>query len=167
MSTKERWDCLVIPAIAPDDQIYRIGPIEDDVYRRRAGEVLLPDREPRAVLDEMRTAIGSMTFSAQYMQDPIPPGGNVIKREWLRYFATEPESFDRLVCSWDTASTLSETSSYSVGMLWGEIGLDYYVLEIVRGRWETPTLRRHIIESQRLWNPDISLLEDTEARAQP
>lgn len=162
MSTGERWDCLVIPAIALEDQTYRIGPKEDDVYPRRAGEVLLPEREPRAVLDEMRAAIGSMTFSAQYQQDPIPPGGNVIKRQWLRYFTTEPGQFDRLVCSWDTASTLSETSSYSVGMLWGEIGPDYYVLEIVRGRWETPVLRRHIVASHNAWEPDVTLIEDTE-----
>ncbi len=156
------WDCLVIPAIAPEDQTYRIGPHEDDLYRRRKGEVLLPEREPKAVLDDMRTAIGSMTFSAQYQQDPIPSGGNVIKREWLRYFATEPPKFDRLVASWDTASTTKETSSYSVGMLWGQVGSDYYLLEIVRGRWEAPTLRRHIIKCERVWQPDGTLIEDTE-----
>jgi len=162
MSERENWDCLVIPAIAPEDQTYRIGPRDDDLYRRKTGEVLLLEREPRAVLDEMRVAIGSMNFSAQYQQDPVPSGGNVIKREWLRYFATEPERFDRLVCSWDTASTVKETSSYSVGMLWGAIGTDYYLLEILRGRWETPALRRKIIECERAWKPHATLIEDTE-----
>jgi len=162
MSEREDWDCLVIPAIAPEDQTYRIGPRDDDLYRRKTGEVLLPEREPRAVLDEMRVAIGSMNFSAQYQQDPVPSGGNVIKREWLRYFATEPERFDRLVCSWDTASTVKETSSYSVGMLWGAIGTDYYLLEILRGRWEAPELRRKITKCEHAWKPHATLIEDTE-----
>lgn len=156
------WDCLVIPAIAPDDETYRIGPGPNDLYRRRKGEVLLPDREPKSVLDDMKAAIGSMTFAAQYQQNPVPAGGNVIKREWLKYFAMEPASFDCLVVSWDTASTLSETSSYSVGMLWGQVGTDYYVLEIVRGRWEAPDLRRIMLRYQGLWKPDATLIEDTE-----
>ncbi len=46
--SEEHWDRLVIPAIAPEDQSYRIGPGEDDLYRRKTGEVLLPEREPRA-----------------------------------------------------------------------------------------------------------------------
>ncbi len=157
-----RWECLVIPAIASEDQTYRIGPRDTDLYRRRKGEVLLPEREPKAVLDDLRVSIGSMTFSAQYQQNPIPAGGNVIKREWVRYFTTEPPKFDRLVASWDTASTTKETSSYSVGMLWGQVGSDYYLVEIMRGRWEAPRLRRYILECERAWKPDATLIEDTE-----
>jgi len=162
VSEREDWDCLVIPAIAPEDQAYRVGPAEDDLYRRRKGEVLLPDREPRAVLDDMRAAIGSMNFSAQYMQDPVPSGGNVILREWIRYYDAEPVAFDMLVSSWDLASTLEHTSSLSVGLLWGAVGAQYYLLDVVRERLEAPELRRRIIDKMTEWQPDATLVEETE-----
>lgn len=156
------WSVLAIPAIAPAAKSYHIGPGRADLYHRAEDEVLLPEREPREVLDEMRAAIGSMNFSAQYMQNPLPPGGNVIKRDWLKYFEEEPAEFDRLVASWDTASTLGENSSYSVGTLWGAVGNDFYLLALVRGRWEAPELRQKIIRREREWQPDHSIIEDTE-----
>ncbi|TXN03827.1 phage terminase large subunit [Methylobacterium sp. WL64] len=158
------WDRLVLPAIASEAARYRIGSHEHDIYHRRAGEVLDAKREPREALEEMRRAVGSMTFAAMYLQDPVPPDGNVIRREWLKYFDREPDAavLKYFVASWDTASTLDATSSYSVGMLWGWDGENYYLLELVRGRWETPELRSKILETVRAWRPDETLIEDTE-----
>lgn len=158
------WERLILPAIAPEASTYRIGPGEHDVYERHAREVLDVEREPLPSLDEMRRALGSMTFAAMYLQDPVPPDGNVIRREWLRYFDREPdpEAFSYFVASWDTASTLDATSSYSVGQLWGWDGENYYLLDLIRGRWETPELRSMIIESQHAWQPHDTLIEDTE-----
>lgn len=158
------WDRLILPAIAPEAARYRIGPGPRDVYERRADEVLDAEREPREVLEEMRRAVGSMTFAAMYLQDPVPPDGNVIRREWLRYTERDFDdpAFVYFVASWDTASTLDTTSSHSVGQLWGWDGEDYYLLKQIRGRWETPDLRRKILEAERGWRPDETLIEDTE-----
>ena len=158
------WDRLVMPAVASEAARYRIGPDVHDVYEREAGEVLDAAREPREALEEMRRAVGSMTFAAMYLQDPVPPDGNVIRREWLKYYDREPDAaaLRYLVASWDTASTLDVTSSYSVGLLWAWDGENYYLLDLVRGRWETPELRIKILECERAWNPDDTLIEDTE-----
>ncbi|QEE41344.1 MULTISPECIES: phage terminase large subunit [unclassified Methylobacterium] len=158
------WDQLILPAIASEPACHRIGTGAHDVYDRAAGEVLDAAREPRSVLDEVRAAVGSMTFAAMYLQNPVPPGGNVIQRAWLRYFDEEPEpdAFAYLLASWDTASTLEETSSHSVGQLWGWDGERYYLLEQLRGRWEVPELRRKIMEAERAWQPNATLIEDTE-----
>jgi hypothetical protein len=32
-----------------------------------------------------------MDFSAQYLQRPIPAEGNLIKREWLKYYQVPPD----------------------------------------------------------------------------
>jgi hypothetical protein len=48
---KEWWEVVSIPAIETEDRPYRIGPEPHEIYRRRAGEVLYPDREPQSVLD--------------------------------------------------------------------------------------------------------------------
>jgi predicted phage terminase large subunit-like protein len=158
----EDWEVLSIPAIATDPAAYRIGPDSEDVYNRQLNEVLHPEREPLGVLEATRRAIGSLTFSAQYQQDPVPPGGDVIRRDWLRFYDEAPAEFERLIVSWDTASTLSETSDWSVGTVWGAIGDEFYLLDVVRERLETPELRRTILRISEQWEADATLIEDTE-----
>ncbi len=162
VEASEDWDKLVIPAISPEAENHPIGPHPEDVYHRQASEVLHPDREPREVLDATRRAIGSLVFSAQYLQNPVPPGGNVIQRSWLRYYDEAPQAFDRVMVSWDTASTLEETSDWSVGTVWGAVGQDFYLLDVRRERLEAPDLRRAIIELDRSWEADVTLIEGTE-----
>ncbi|MGA0594577.1 phage terminase large subunit [Enterovirga sp. CN4-39] len=159
MIRKGEWSMLVIPAIAPRDETYQIGSRENDLYRRREGEVLLPEREPRNVLEATRRELGTMNFSAQYMQDPVPPGGNVIDRSWLSFYDEEPGSFDYLLASWDPASTIGEHSSYSVGTLWGQVGPDYYLLELTRRKLETPELRKLILAWDREHEPHETVVE--------
>ncbi len=70
------------------------------------------------MLDGVRRYLGSLVFSAQYQQAPVPPEGNIVRRDWLRYYDDPPETFDFTIASWDTASTLSATADYSVGTGW-------------------------------------------------
>ena len=106
--------------------------------------------------------MGSLIFSAQYQQAPVPPEGNIVKRDWLRRYDTRPESFDLVIASWDTASTIGETSDYSVGTVWGAKGLDYYLLDLVRGRFEVPDRRRRIVALSARWSAEQTLVEETD-----
>ena len=47
-----------------------MGP--NQFYLRAAGEVLHPAREPLHILEGLKRAIGSVNFSAQYQQSPVP-----------------------------------------------------------------------------------------------
>jgi phage terminase large subunit-like protein len=40
---------------------------------------------------------------------------------------------------------LSDTADWSVGTVWGAKGLDFYLLDVRRGRFEVPELRRKVI----------------------
>ena len=60
------WTHLNLPAIAEAAQVVLLGP--GRCHRRQAGEVLHPEREPLAMLYEMRRWIGSLDFAAQYQQ---------------------------------------------------------------------------------------------------
>ncbi|SEG80399.1 phage terminase large subunit [Bosea lathyri] len=159
---KEEWELLTIPAIATEDCHYRLGDGREEVYRRRAGEVLHPGREPAEWLEAAKRNLGMQNFSAQYQQNPLPAEGNVIKRDWLRYYDVKPEAFECVIASWDTASTIGETSDWSVGTLWGAIGQEYYLLDVVRGRWESPELRRRMIEVAQAHGVNATLIEETE-----
>jgi predicted phage terminase large subunit-like protein len=92
----------------------------------------------------------------------VPPEGNIVRREWLRTYSQRPSSFDMVIASWDTASTLSETSDYSVGTVWGAKGLDFYLLDLVRGRFEVPELRREVLRLSQTWKADQTIIEDAD-----
>jgi len=159
---RDDWEIVSLPAIATDDTEHRLNDDPDAVHRRRTGDVLHPEREPMAVLEQIRRAQGSLTFQAQYQQAPLPPGGNVIRREWLRSYDDPPERFERVMVSWDTASTLGEASDWSVGTVWGSVGLDFYLLDVWRDRVESPELRRAILRLSRDWETENTIVEDTE-----
>jgi predicted phage terminase large subunit-like protein len=92
----------------------------------------------------------------------MPPEGNIVKREWLRFYTERPSKFDLVIASWDTASTLSETAEYSVGTVWGAKGLDFYLLDRVRGRFEVPELRREVLRLSQQWRADQTIIESTD-----
>ena len=160
----EDWTVVELPAMAVEDDDFQLSDRSGHVHRRARGEVLQPEREPRDVLEGLRRQLGTLIYSAQYQQAPVPAEGNVIRRSWLRYCTDSdwPEEFERVLVSWDTASTLGEASDWSVGTVWGALGLDYYLLDVVRERLEAPELRREIVSLSRHWNADATLIEDTE-----
>ncbi len=159
---KEDWEVLSIPAIAEIDESYRIGEGAEAVYHRKAGEVLHPGRDTLAWLDAAKRNLGTLHFSAQYQQNPLPSEGQIIKRDWLRYYDERPGCFDLIIASWDTASTQAEHSDWSVGTVWGAIGQAYYLIDLVRERWEAPQLRRQMIALAEQHAVDATLIEDTE-----
>jgi len=158
----EDWTALEIQAIADADEAYTIGPTAEDKYLRAAGELLHAEREPKWVLDDLKRTMGSRGFQAQYQQEPVPLDGSVIKRSWIRYYEDAPNEFDRIVASWDTASTIGATSDYSVGTLWGLAGSNYYLLELIRGQFEFTALRQRVIALHRRRPETVTLIEETD-----
>lgn len=160
---KEDWVHLDIPAIAEEERSYEIG--RDRVYDRRAGEVLHEARENREVLDVIKRQMGSYIFEAQYQQRPAPFGGNLVKREWLQtYMAPQSRSeYDRIVQSWDPASTVGATSDYSVCITFGVKNNTADILDVVRVQLEYPELRRRVIAEAERYGADVVLIEHTSA----
>lgn len=159
---RDEWEVVSIPAIASERQVFQLSDDTEHVHVRQPGDVLHEQREPREILDQIKRAQGSLVFNAQYQQSPIPTEGNIIRRKWLRIYDVLPAPFDLVIASWDTASTLTETADYSVGTVWGAKGLDYYLLDIVRGRMEVPELRRAIMALSRKWDVNQTVIEDTD-----
>jgi Protein of unknown function (DUF2924) len=69
-------------------------------------EALHPQHESLESLRKQQLILGPDVFAAQYMQRPIPQGGVMIRRDWLRYYDTAPRRNYQtdLVLSLDTAS---------------------------------------------------------------
>ena len=158
---QQDWEVLSLPAIAETADDILVGP--GLFHHREVGDLLHPERQPQEVLDELKAGMGSYHFTAQYQQAPVPASGNMVRREWLGYFSDPPPlgAGDIIVQSWDTASSISEIASYSVGLTahidkTGTIR----ILDLVRGRWEFPDLQRQVIAAARHHHPKCILIED-------
>ncbi|MBN8977056.1 MAG: phage terminase large subunit [Rhizobiales bacterium] len=157
----DEWQTLRLPAIAEEDERIRTG--LDTYHVRSAGEALHPERESLATLEKLRTELGSDVFAAQYQQAPVPPGGGMIRREWLRYYDAFPERNYRskIIQSWDTAAKNGTQNDWSVCTTWLVIDREfYYLLDLTRGRYEYPRLRDTAAELAARFKPDTILIED-------
>jgi predicted phage terminase large subunit-like protein len=148
---QEGWTHLNLPAIAESEQRVQLGP--QRYHIRKPGTVLHPGREPLSVLEELKRSMGSMDFSAQYQQMPVPEAGNVIKRTWFPTYAEPPipKPSDRTIVSWDTALSARELSSYSACVVLNVRGESAYVLDVFRDRLEYPDLKRMVLKLHRRW----------------
>jgi predicted phage terminase large subunit-like protein len=156
---KGGFHVLGLPAMATEPREYPIG--EGTIYRRQAGEPLHDKRESTATLEQIKTSVGSRIFAAQYQQTPVPAEGNLFKAEWLRRYRTAPShEFTQIVQSWDTAGTMSERADYSVCTTWGVARSDYYLLDVLRGRWEFPALLRRVQEHAGAYGAHRIVIED-------
>jgi len=157
---KGGWVHLNLPAIAEAEDRVMIGPNRH--HSRQIGEVLQPAREPRSVLDELKVAMGSSTFSAQYQQAPVPPGGNMVRWEWFQTYDELPPlgPNDKIVTSWDTASKATELADYTVGMTFQTCGERIFIRDVVRERLDYPSLVRRVLAERERWKPTALLIED-------
>jgi predicted phage terminase large subunit-like protein len=145
------WTHLNLPAIAEIEESIQLGAGRFQV--RKPGDLLHPEREPQAVLDEIKRTMGSVEFEAQYQQAPVPPGGSLVKWSWFRFYEQEPNYLpgDRIIVSWDTAMSSGELSDYSVCIVVLVRGETAYVLDVLRDRLEYPALKRKAIEIHQQW----------------
>jgi predicted phage terminase large subunit-like protein len=154
------WTVLSLPAIAEQDETIAIG--DNEIYVRRAGEALHPELEPLESLKALQAQIGSDVFAAQYQQCPVPPGGAMIRREWLRYYDKLPERTYRtkIIQSWDTAAKDGAQNDWSVSTVWMLVDEQYYLIDVTRGRFEYPRLKATAIALAQKHRPRYVLIED-------
>jgi predicted phage terminase large subunit-like protein len=153
----DEWTVLSLPAIAEQDEQIPIG--NGRIHSRHAGDVLHPEREPREVLESLRAQLGAETFAAQYQQQPVAPGGAMIKRTSVRRYDQLPKS-GRIIQSWDVANKQGEENDYSVCITLLVHENKDYVIHVLRGRFDFPTLRTNVSEHAKLHKATDILIED-------
>ena len=122
------WYIVNIPAVWKSEY----G--EDKIFKRRVGETLCPELGFDAQwAAEMEKTLGKKMFSTLMQGRPYVEGGNIIKREWLRFYdsKTKPENFEELTLSCDLTfgGTSKESDPYCM-TLWGRKCADHYLLKI-------------------------------------
>lgn len=86
-------------------------------------------------------------FSAQFQQQPIILGGQVIKRDYFQYYPTaKTYNYKRILIAADTAMKTKEYNDYSVFIAGGVTTENkLHVLDMVRGKWEAPELEKQAV----------------------
>jgi predicted phage terminase large subunit-like protein len=164
LGQSDEWEVLSLPAISDCDEVIPLS--AERFYRRKAGEALSPEREPLHVLEAMKLQIGSDAFSAQYQQQPAPPGGAMVKRHWVVRYSELPPMSERLFTlqSWDTASKGGPDNDWSVCTTWIVTRKRlWYLVDVWRKRVDYPALKASVLELAKKWKPRRVLVEDTGA----
>lgn len=159
----ENWRLLSFSAIAEDNETYKIrSPYRTTRFLRKEGDILHPSLTPRPTLKAIRRAMTPYHFAAQYQQNPQPPEGNIVKREWLTFYTLEekPDGFDTILQSWDTAVKDTELANFSVCTTWGIKGGKAYLLDVFRKRLLFPDLKKSVQSLAERHDATIVLIED-------
>jgi predicted phage terminase large subunit-like protein len=90
----------------------------------------------------MTKAVNEFTFFSQYQQEPIVPGGNLIKVAKLRVHHGEMLSWDDKIIVSDTAIKKGQSNDYYVAQCWAKANSKCYLLDQIRGHWTTPEFIR-------------------------
>ena len=138
--TADQWEILHFPAI-------------------KDNQALWPGRYPVDILEKVRSSIGSRAFESLYQGNPTVAEGQIIRREWWKYYNERP-NFQRVIHSWDTAFKDKSQNDYSVCTVWGEVQNGYYLLDVWRGKVEFPELKRVAMSLDARDNPSAVVVED-------
>lgn len=127
--------------------------------RTARGELLWPERYGPEEVAELERSLGPSQAAAQLGQAPIPPGGQLIKAEYLdhRYQAL-PGALQRALDSgragpgqvWGIYCDLTfkgkATSDFVVYQLWCRHGSSYFLIDQVRGQWGFREAKQRLLE---------------------
>jgi predicted phage terminase large subunit-like protein len=136
---RENWTIIDWPAISEDADSRPPLPSHCEIvpdWREEPGDALVPQRYDIDELERIREAIGSRDFAALYQQRPAPVSGNLFNPAWWQEYGVEDPlpNFDRIMLSVDCTFTDASNSDYVVGMVVGQAGNRYYVLDMSRER---------------------------------
>jgi len=174
---------------AEDGHLWRVVniPAQAD-HRPEAGEVDALGREPGEWMQSARartpaqweaiklrsvTTKGARTWVSLYQGRPSSPEGSMFKREWWKEYQ-QPQWYVRsdgshcvyeadaeLIQSWDMAFKDTETSDFVVGQVWMRRGVDCYLLDQVRGRFDFPETMRQVQQLTAKWPQALlKIIED-------
>lgn len=167
------WEEIKLPAIA------ELPPGETDIIGRHNGEPLCSDRMTIDQLLRQKRNMGTMRFNALYQQSPTVEGGNIFKREWVKYYVPDketmarlgldekqvkilPRHLDEVVQSWDATFKSGENDDFVAGQVWARRDANYYLMpgDVHRRMTFTETLAAIREMSARYPNAYSKYIED-------
>jgi predicted phage terminase large subunit-like protein len=116
---------------------------ENDILGRNVGDSLFPEigkdnewlqKTKKAYIGES----GSRAWNALFQGRPVSIEGNLIKREWWKFYDKLPRIATKIL-SVDATFKGEKTSDYVVIQVWGKTGADMYLIDQHRAKMDFPT----------------------------
>jgi predicted phage terminase large subunit-like protein len=138
------WKFVEIPALDENDNVVGLR-YKDEFERQKLQKMLIDMRESNP-----------KKFYAQYQQNPILAGGNIIKRDWFGYYNTlADKKLTKLFITGDTAQKTKENNDFSVFCLWALDKSNIYLVDLLRGKWEFTDLMDQAKIFWRKWESQV------------
>ncbi len=138
------YESLIIPAKA-SRKLYFTTPISHKEIIFEKDDLLHPKRFDDAVLEAEELRLGISRFNTQYMQEPTPFEGAMIKRAWLEIVDDYPPGLE-WVRYYDIATSTKKTadSTASLAMAYDRNTGNFYLRDLLKGKWKSPELLSQI-----------------------
>lgn len=165
----EDWDVLCLPERFEEghDYAWRGSRVNARVRRflpesltygdpRKEDEFIWPARRDEHASKVLARELGSFRAAGQLQQRPAPKEGNLLKREWWRFYDPRHRGnrdklpkFGRIIISVDTPLKDKEASDNVAIQAWGVHGGDRYLLDLDLGKMNYGKAKRRIVEMVR------------------
>ena len=146
----DQWEVVEFPAIFPE-----------------TGNALWPEYWSLPELEGVKASLPVSKWEAQWMQNPTSEEGARLKREWWKTWKHDAvPQMQNVIQSYDTAYTKKETADFSAITTWCVFYPDenssrpaLLLLDVKKGRWDFPELKRVAYEQFTYWDPDTIIVE--------
>jgi len=120
------------------------------------GQSTIPETvSTKELLDTQR--VNPYAFSAQYQQEPVMMGGNLVKLADFNYYSQADQiKWDRKIITVDTAMKTKEANNHSVLQCWGRNQKRAFLIDQIRGKWQPPELIKNALAFYRKHNKSSS-----------
>ena len=130
LSKTGEWIIINIPCV------WESGMGVDRYLHRKVGETLCPELGFDAEwATSMQKLLGAKKWNALYQGKPYIDGGNLVKRDNLKFYneKTKPNTFEELTMSCDLTFGGKKTTNDNVCIgVWGRVGADHYLLKKIK-----------------------------------
>lgn len=145
----DKWTEIWLPAISEAG---------DSLKSRLPGEALCPERYNEAALlgadgnGGIRRSMGTVKWNALYRGRPSSAAGNVIKRDWIRFYDELPEGIQEYGQSWDlNFDDEGADNAFVSGQVWARKRADFYLVEQAYGVWDYVQSEKEFIKQSVKW----------------
>ena len=111
---------------------------ETDPLGRALGEACCPERYTVADLEQIKRDQGELKFAAMYQQRPTALEGNVILKDWLRFYNSLPTDLEEHAIFADLSYKEGPATDFTVVECWGRKGTAIYLIDQIRARMGFP-----------------------------
>lgn len=118
---------------------------------------LVPELHSLEKLMETKASLNEFEWEALYQQNPQVIGGNIIKNEWWRFYASSTVDYKYMFMVADTAQKTKEANDFTAITFWGLTKQnELYLVDMIHGKWEAPDLEVKAVQFWSKWQNGIN-----------